>query len=169
MTTGPTPDATIRFQLNGQPAQLQPPWAGERLLFALREGLGLNGPKFGCGQGGCGACTVLLDGEPVRSCVLPAAAAAGRRLTTVEGLAAADGTLHALQQAWLDEAVAQCGYCQAGQLMAAAALLRRHPRPDDAQIDAAMAAQLCRCGTQPRIRRAIQRAAQALAAGGAGR
>ena len=131
----------------------------------LREHLGLVGTKHGCGQGHCGACTVLVDGAPQRSCLLPASAAAGRRITTVEGLVRADASLHPIQQAWLDERVPQCGYCQAGQIVAAAALLSEHPAPSDAQIDAAFAGHLCRCGTQQRVRLAVHRAARALAGG----
>jgi isoquinoline 1-oxidoreductase alpha subunit len=127
------------------------------LLWALRDELGLTGTKYGCGIGACGACTVHLDGQPTRACLTPLSAAAGRAVTTIEGLGA--GGLTALQQAWLDENVPQCGYCQAGQLMSAAALLARNPDPSDADIDAAMAGNLCRCGTYPRIRKAIRTAA----------
>jgi len=127
------------------------------LLWALRDELGLTGTKYGCGIGACGACTVHLDGQPTRACLTPLSAAAGRAVTTIEGLGA--GGLTALQQAWLDENVPQCGYCQAGQLMSAAALLARNPDPSDADIDAAMAGNLCRCGTYPRIRKAIRAAA----------
>jgi isoquinoline 1-oxidoreductase subunit alpha len=127
------------------------------LLWALRDELGLTGTKYGCGIGACGACTVHLDGQPTRACLTPLSAAAGRAVTTIEGLGA--GGLTALQQAWLDENVPQCGYCQAGQLMSAAALLARNPDPSDADIDAAMAGNLCRCGTYPRIRKARRTAA----------
>ena len=127
------------------------------LLWVLRAELGLTGTRYGCGMALCGACTVHLDGEPVRACVTPLAAAAGKSVTTIEGL---DGTqAKALRAAWTDLDVAQCGYCQSGQLMSACALLRRHPAPSDAQIDAAMAGNLCRCGTYPRIRAAIHQAA----------
>lgn len=129
------------------------------LLWVIRDFLGLTGTKYGCGQSLCGACTVHLDGEPVRSCVLPVSAAAGRRITTIEGLAS--GQIHPLQQAWIDCDVPQCGYCQCGQIMSAAALLRENPKPSDAQIDAAMAGNLCRCGTYVRIRKAIKQAAGA--------
>jgi isoquinoline 1-oxidoreductase subunit alpha len=131
------------------------------LLWVLRDALGLTGTKFGCGRGLCGACTVHLDGQAVRSCTTPLSLVGNQKVTTVEGLSP-DGS-HPLQQAWAAERVPQCGYCQAGQLMSAAALLARHPRPTDADIDAAMAGNLCRCGTYQRIRRAIHRAA----AGGA--
>jgi isoquinoline 1-oxidoreductase subunit alpha len=129
------------------------------LLWVLREELGLTAAKYGCGIAQCGACTVHLDGEAVRSCVTPLSRAAGKRITTLEGLSAG-GRLHPLQQAWIAEQVPQCGYCQAGQIMQAAVLLVKLPRPTDAQIDAAMAGNLCRCGTYDRIRRAIHRAAK---------
>ncbi|HET9551375.1 MAG TPA: (2Fe-2S)-binding protein [Anaeromyxobacteraceae bacterium] len=127
------------------------------LLWVLRDTLGLTGTKFGCGQALCGACTVHLDGEPVRSCQTAVEAAVGKRVTTIEGLAGKED--HPLQAAWAAEEVPQCGYCQSGQLMAAAALLARTPRQTDADIDRAMAGILCRCGTYNRIRRAIKRAA----------
>ena len=127
------------------------------LLWVLRETLGLTGTKYGCGAGLCGTCTVLMDGEPVRSCRVPAAQAVGRGITTIEGLSP-DGS-HPVQRAWLEEQVTQCGYCQPGQILAAAALLARNPDPADADIDAALASNLCRCGTYPRIRRAVRRAA----------
>ncbi len=126
------------------------------LLWVLRDTLGLTGTKFGCGIAECGACTVLLDGEPVRSCQLPARDAAGKQITTVEGLSEKGD--HPLQRAWTAEEVPQCGYCQSGQLMAAAALLAHNPHPTDADIDAAMHGMLCRCGTYNRIRRAIRAA-----------
>lgn len=127
------------------------------LLWVLRDTLGLTGTKFGCGIAACGACTVHLDGRPVRSCVVPMSAAAGRRVTTIEGLSP-DGR-HPVQRAWIAEHVPQCGYCQSGQIMAAAALLAGTPDPTDAEIDAAMAGNICRCGTYQRIRAAIHRAA----------
>jgi len=128
------------------------------LLWALRESLGLTGTKYGCGAGSCGACTVLVDGAATRSCQLPLEAVAGRSVTTIEGLSA--DTRHPLQQAWIAEQVPQCGYCQSGQIMAAAALLARNPDPSDDDINSAMDGNLCRCGTYARIRRAIHRAAQ---------
>jgi aerobic-type carbon monoxide dehydrogenase small subunit (CoxS/CutS family) len=128
------------------------------LLWVLRDTLGLTGTKFGCGIAQCGACTVLVDGEAVRSCQLPARDAVGRRITTIEGLAAKGD--HPLQRAWVAEEVPQCGYCQSGQILAAAALLAKKPHPTDADIDEAMAGVLCRCGTYNRIRRAIHRAAK---------
>jgi aerobic-type carbon monoxide dehydrogenase small subunit (CoxS/CutS family) len=127
------------------------------LLWVLRDTLGLTGTKFGCGIAQCGTCTVLLDGEPVRSCQLPVARAVGQRITTIEGLSADGG--HPVQRAWVAEEVPQCGYCQSGQILAAAALLAKKPRPTDADIDDAMSGLLCRCGTYNRIRRAIHRAA----------
>ena len=127
------------------------------LLWVLRDTLGLTGTKFGCGQGLCGSCTVHLDGEAVRSCQTPVSAVSAKTITTIEGLSV-DGD-HPLQQAWLAEKVPQCGYCQPGQIMTAAAMLANNPLPNDAQIDAAMSGVLCRCGTYQRIRKAIHRAA----------
>jgi aerobic-type carbon monoxide dehydrogenase small subunit (CoxS/CutS family) len=135
------------------------------LLWALRDTVGLTGTKYGCGIGACGACTVHIDGQPTRACVTPLGAVAGKSITTIEGLDA-DG-LHAVQQAWIDENVPQCGYCQAGQIMSAAALLARNPSPSDADIDNAMAGNLCRCGTYPRIRKAIHTAARRIGNGNA--
>ncbi|MFC4293229.1 (2Fe-2S)-binding protein [Sphingorhabdus arenilitoris] len=129
------------------------------ILWVVREHLGMTGTKFGCGIAQCGACTVHLDGQPVRSCSTPLSQADGRSLTTVEGLASADGSLSKLQQAWISEQVPQCGYCQSGQLMSAAALLSRNPQPSDEQINSAMAGNICRCGMYGRIRRAIKVAA----------
>ena len=128
------------------------------LLWALRDIAGILGPKFGCGIAACGACTVVIDGAPVRSCSLPVGEVHGA-VTTIEGLAGDDGTLHPVQQAWLEEQVAQCGYCQAGQIMSAWALLEEIDEPTDEDIDGAMGGNLCRCGTYPRIRAAIKRAA----------
>jgi isoquinoline 1-oxidoreductase alpha subunit len=131
------------------------------LLWALRDKLNLVGTKYGCGIGECGSCTVLVNGSPVQSCRIKAASLAGKEITTIEGLSP-DGS-HAVQRAWNDEDVPQCGYCQAGQIMSAAALLARIPQPSDADIDQAMSDILCRCGTYPRIRKAIKRAAGYLA------
>ncbi|HET7248583.1 MAG TPA: (2Fe-2S)-binding protein [Gemmatimonadales bacterium] len=131
------------------------------LLWVLRDTLNMRGTKFGCGRGFCGACTVHLDGVATRSCLTPIASAAGRAVTTIEGLGTS--TLHPLQQAWIDEDVPQCGYCQAGQLMTAAALLAKTPHPSDGEIVAAMSGNLCRCATYVRIRRAVRRASQAVA------
>jgi isoquinoline 1-oxidoreductase alpha subunit len=149
--------ATLR--VNGQTMDLGDIDPSTPLLWALRDTLGLVGTKYGCGIAQCGACTVHLNGAPVRSCQIPIGHLSNEEITTIEGLAAADGTLTALQQAWIDEDVAQCGYCQAGQLMSAAALLRNNPQPTDADIDAAMSGNLCRCATYTRIRRAIKVAA----------
>jgi isoquinoline 1-oxidoreductase subunit alpha len=128
------------------------------LLWVLRDELGLPGTKFGCGAGLCGACTIHIDDAPVRACQTPVSAAVGKRITTIEGIATA-GTLHVVQQAWIAEQVPQCGYCQSGQIMAAVALLRVQPNPSDADIDAAMDGNICRCGMYGRIRKAIKRAA----------
>ena len=130
------------------------------LLWVLRDHLGLVGTKYGCGVAQCGACTVHLNGAPVRSCSVPVAAAADQQVTTIEGLAGQDGKLHPLQSAWIEHDVPQCGYCQAGQIMSAAALLKQKPKPTDADIDTAMNGNLCRCGTYPRIRQAIHAAAK---------
>jgi isoquinoline 1-oxidoreductase alpha subunit len=128
------------------------------LLWVLRDELGVTGPKFGCGIGQCGACTVHVNGEAVRSCSLPVSEAAGKRIVTLEGLAHG-GRLHAVQQAWIDHQVPQCGYCQGGQILAAVALLRRNPHPSDQDIDEAMT-NICRCGSYARIRTAIHAAAK---------
>jgi len=133
------------------------------LLWVLRDHLAMTGTKYGCGMALCGACTVHIDGAATRSCVLPLSAVAGKRVTTIEGLSA--DRSHAVQRAWIELDVPQCGYCQSGQIMSAAALLALKPDPSDADIDAAMAGNLCRCGTYPRIRKAIHRAAQLLTTG----
>ena len=150
----------IELEVNGRRQRLDVD-AATPLLWVLREQLGLAGTKFGCGIAQCGACTVHVDGVAMRSCVTPAAAVAGRAVTTIEGLAQ-DGQLHPVQQAWIDEQVPQCGYCQSGQIMSATALLASNPTPDDDAINAAMRGNICRCGAYARIRRAIQRAAQAM-------
>lgn len=128
------------------------------LLWVIRENLGLTGTKFGCGAAQCGACTVLLNGAPIRSCVTPASAATGSDITTIEGLGT-EGSLHPVQQAWISEQVPQCGYCQSGQILAAVALLENNPVPSDRDIDLAMSSNICRCGIYPRIRRAIHKVA----------
>ena len=143
-----------RHELDADPAM--------PLLWALRDLLGLTGTKYGCGKALCGACTLHLDGAPVRACVTPLAAAAGRRVTTIEGLSP-DGS-HPVQRAWTELDVVQCGYCQSGQIMAAAALLADTPTPTDSQIDAALDGNLCRCGTYQRIRAAVKRASELLEA-----
>ena len=149
----------LRLNVNGQERTIGGVADDTPLLWVLRDELKLVGTKFGCGIAQCGACTVHLNGSPVRSCSIPASAVAGQKITTVEGLA--DGAvLSALQQAWIDHDVAQCGYCQAGQLMTATALLKQHPNPTDAQIDQVMT-NFCRCGTYVRIRKAIHAAAAA--------
>jgi isoquinoline 1-oxidoreductase alpha subunit len=130
------------------------------LLWVLRDTLELSGTKFGCGVGQCGACTIHLNGVPTRSCMTPVSTVGRMRVTTIEGLATAAGKLHPVQQAWSELDVAQCGYCQAGQIMTAAALLKDNPKPDDQDIDGAMAGNLCRCGTYMRIRAGIKRAAE---------
>jgi isoquinoline 1-oxidoreductase alpha subunit len=134
------------------------------LLWVLRDVIGLTGTKFGCGMAQCGACTIHLNGEAVRSCVTLVARAAGQQITTIEGLSP-DST-HVLQRAWLEEDVPQCGYCQSGQLMSAAVLLRENPQPTDSDIDDAMSGNICRCGTYPRIRKAIHLAAKLQKEGG---
>ncbi len=133
------------------------------LLWVIREQAGLTGTKFGCGIAQCGACTVHLNGQPIRSCVTPVQAAANQQITTIEGIGRGETGLHAVQQAWIDEQVPQCGYCQSGQIMAAVALLEDNPAPGDDDIDAAMSGNICRCGTYSRIRRGIKRAAKTLA------
>ncbi|MBN8228787.1 (2Fe-2S)-binding protein [Corallococcus macrosporus] len=151
------------FLLNGQPVSVESP-ADLPLLWVLRDVLGVTGPKYGCGVGVCGACTSHLDGEAFRPCLHPVGEVAGREVKTIEGLADATG-LHPVQQAWIAEDVAQCGFCQPGQIMAAVALLRKNPQPTDADIDAAMSDNVCRCGTYVRIRSAIHRAALLLRSG----
>lgn len=158
----------MKLTVNGVTAEVDVP-DDVPLLWVIREELELTGTKYGCGKALCGACTVLVDGQARRSCVTAAADVAGRRITTIEGLGAErpDGALlHAVQQAWIEENVPQCGYCQAGQILAAVAMLAARPTPSDDDIDAVMSANLCRCGTYPRIRRAIHRAV-VLARGGA--
>ena len=147
----------ITFTVNGKSRTVQDS-PDTPLLWVLRDSLGLTGTKFGCGIAQCGACTVHLDGVPTRSCVTPVAAVAGKRVTTIEGLSS--NRSHPVQKAWIAEDVPQCGYCQSGQIMAAAALLAKNPRPTDADIDAAMSGNICRCGTYQRIRSAIRRAAE---------
>ena len=151
---------TLRLSVNGKEQVVEDIDSSTPLLWVLRDSLGLVGTKFGCGGGFCGACTVHVDGEPVRSCSTTAASVVGRAITTIEGLANEDGTLHPLQEAWIEHDVPQCGYCQAGQLMNAAALLNTNTTPSDADVDQAMAGNLCRCGTYNRIRQAIHTAAR---------
>ena len=148
----------MRITVNGRVRSIPDAWRGESLLSTLREQLGLVGAKYSCGIGLCGACLVHVDGEPANSCMLRTVDVAGRSVRTIEGLAQPDGRLHPLQAAWIAERVPQCGYCQAGQIMRAAALLEANPQPTDAEIDAALSGNLCRCGTYDRIKRAIRRA-----------
>ncbi|HEX9157737.1 MAG TPA: (2Fe-2S)-binding protein [Syntrophales bacterium] len=155
---------TITLSVNGRKYAVEAP-ADTPLLWVLRERLGLTGTKYGCGIAQCGACTVLANGAAIRSCVTAVSSVIGKEITTIEGLSA--DRSHPLQQAWIDADVPQCGYCQSGQIMAAAALLARKKEPSDADIDAAMSGVLCRCGTYQRIRRAIHRAAANSAKGGA--
>jgi isoquinoline 1-oxidoreductase subunit alpha len=152
----------LSFSVNGTPVAVNAD-ADTPLLWVLRENLGLTGTKYGCGIALCGVCTVHLDGAPIRSCATPVAQAAGKRVTTIEGLSTR--TDHPVQQAWIELDVAQCGYCQPGQIMSAAALLAAKPSPTDADIDNALSGTVCRCGTYQRIRAAVHRAA-ALAGGG---
>jgi isoquinoline 1-oxidoreductase alpha subunit len=149
----------IAFVVNGEERRVDVP-DDVPLLWVLREELGLTGTKYGCGAALCGACTVHIDGSPARSCVTPVREAAGKSVVTIEGLGKA--RLHVVQEAWVAENVPQCGYCQSGQIMSAVCLLRAKPDPTDDDIDAALSANLCRCGTYPRIRRAVRRAAAEL-------
>jgi isoquinoline 1-oxidoreductase alpha subunit len=153
--------ATI--QINGKPHSVDVP-EEMPLLWVLRDELGMTGTKFGCGMALCGACTVHLDGEPVRSCTTPVSAAIGKKISTIESMQA-DRIGKVVQQAWMDLGVAQCGYCQAGQIMSATALLKSNAKPNDRQIDEAMSGNICRCGTYPRIRAAIKSAAAKLDGG----
>lgn len=152
----------MRLIINGTPHELdvEPEMP---LLWALRDELGITGPKYGCGMGVCGACTVHVDGQPVRSCSTPIGSVT-KPVTTIEGLGTPEA-LHAVQRAWIEVQVAQCGYCQSGQMMTAAALLAKNTSPSPAQIDEAMHSHLCRCGTYPRIRQGVQRAAELLREG----
>ena len=153
-----------RIQVNGQSKDVNVP-DNMPLLWVLRDELGMTGTKFGCGMALCGACTVHMDGQPIRACVTPVSAVAGRAISTIEGIED-DPVGQAVQQAWVKNNVAQCGYCQAGQIMSAVGLLKSTPIPTEEQIDNAMSGNICRCGTYPRIRAAIQQAASHLAPGG---
>ncbi|HET9576352.1 MAG TPA: (2Fe-2S)-binding protein [Usitatibacter sp.] len=150
-----------KFIVNGEIVDFQAA-PDTPLLWVLRDHLGLTGTKFGCGMALCGACTVHVDGEPVRACVTPASSLAGKRITTIEGLGARDSVARAVQAAWIEKDVVQCGYCQSGQVMSAVALLAKNKAPTDAQIDEAMRGNICRCGTYQRIREAIRAAAASL-------
>ncbi len=156
----------ITLTVNGKAVEVDESDPSTPLLWVLRDTLDLVGTKYGCGVGQCGACTVHINNVPMRSCSTPISAAAGQEITTIEGLAKDDGTLTAVQKAWVDLDVAQCGYCQAGQIMTATALLRRNPKPTDEQINTAMFGNLCRCGTYIRIKQAINAASEAIAKGG---
>jgi isoquinoline 1-oxidoreductase subunit alpha len=147
----------IKLTINGQ-AQEVDVANDTPLLWVLRDTLGLTGTKYGCGMALCGACTVHVDGAPIRSCITPVETLAGKSITTIEGLS--QDRSHPVQQAWIEIDVPQCGYCQSGQIMSAAALLAKNPAPSDADIDQAMSGNICRCGTYPRIRKAIHRAAE---------
>ena len=151
----------VQLRINGEPKTVNVD-PETPLLWAIREQLGLVGTKFGCGASLCGACTVHVDGAATRSCVTPIGAVEGADITTIEGLASADGTLHAVQKAWIKHQVPQCGYCQSGQIMSAAALLSENPDPSDAQIESFMAGNICRCGMYTRIKAAIKTAAKAV-------
>jgi isoquinoline 1-oxidoreductase alpha subunit len=147
--------------INGKEYKVDAP-EGIPLLWVIREQCGLTGTKFGCGIAQCGACTVHLDGQPVRSCVTPAISAEGKNITTIEGIAPDKNTLHIVQEAWIEEQTPQCGYCQSGQIMSAVALLDENPSPSDEEIDAAMSGNICRCGMYGRIKSAIKRASATL-------
>lgn len=151
----------IKTTINGKSEIIQDVDPSTPLLWVLRDHLGLVGTKYGCGIAQCGACTVHMDGNPIRSCSTPVSAAEGRSITTIEGLATNAGELNPVQQAWVDHDVPQCGYCQAGQIMSATALLDANPNPSDEDIDAAMSGNFCRCGTYTRVRAAIHSAAKA--------
>lgn len=153
----------VTIEVNGKPLETDAA-PDTPLLWVLRDHLGLTGTKFGCGQALCGACTVHIDGQPVRSCVVPLSSVGSAAVTTIEGLS--PDRSHVVQQAWIELDVAQCGYCQSGQIMSASALLAANPDPTDADIDTALAGNLCRCGTYPRIRKAVHRAAELLRAKG---
>jgi len=153
----------MKLEVNGKQHDVDVP-ADMPLLWVLRDVIGLTGTKFGCGMAQCGACTVQVDGAAIRSCITPASAMAGKKITTIEGLSA--DVSHPVQRAWIEADVVQCGYCQSGQIMAASALLAQKPSPTDAEIDAAMSGNICRCGTYQRIRSAVHRASELLVSGG---
>lgn len=148
------------LNINGKPMTVDVP-DDTPVLWALRDGLGMTGTKFGCGAGLCGSCTVHLDGQAIRSCITPVASAVGKKITTIEAMEN-DKIGAALQAAWIEQGVPQCGYCQCGQIMAAASLLKTNPKPTDAQIDEAMSGNICRCGTYNRIHAAIKKVSQTL-------
>ena len=148
----------IKLKVNGKEVEVDVNPAMP-VLWVLRDVLDMTGTKFGCGMALCGACTIHLDGVATRACITPIAMVGNRAITTIEGLEKPDGTLHPVQQAWVDENVPQCGYCQSGQVMSACSLLQQNPNPSDADIDSAMSGNICRCGMYPRIKKAIHRAA----------
>ncbi|MGK0444689.1 MAG: isoquinoline 1-oxidoreductase alpha subunit [Bermanella sp.] len=153
----------LRFNLNGQPVEVDAP-DDTPLLWVVRDHLKLKGSKFGCGMGLCGACSMLVDGQSTRTCILPAASVANKNVTTIEGIGNPE-LISVVQQAWVDSSVPQCGYCQSGQIVSATALLTRNPNPTDRDIDNAMSGNICRCGTYPRIKAAIKQAASAIQSG----
>ena len=153
----------VTLNINGESRTVDAP-DDMPLLWVLRDVVGLTGTKFGCGMAQCGACTVQVDGAAIRSCITPASAMAGKKITTIEGLSA--DVSHPVQRAWIEADVVQCGYCQSGQIMAASALLAQKPSPTDAEIDAAMSGNICRCGTYQRIRSAVHRASELMVSGG---
>ncbi len=163
MSGTPGRNVSLRLHVNGRVREVEAP-PDAPLLAVLRNDLGLNGPKYGCGLGECGACTVLVDGVAARSCVIPAGGVEGREITTLEGLGSLEAP-HPVQQAFIDAQAAQCGYCLNGMILATVALLARHPRPTDAQARDALSHNLCRCGTHVEILRAVQRAAELAASG----
>ncbi len=152
----------MKMRVNGVTRSVAVDWQNETLLSVLREFLNLPGSRYSCGIGQCGACTVHIEGQPVASCVTPVSAAQNKDVLTIEGLASADGELHPLQQAWIEESVPQCGYCQSGQIMQALALLNEQPDPSEVEIVRSMSGNLCRCGTYDRIKKAIRSAAQTM-------
>ena len=151
----------ITLNINGKDQQLDID-GDTPLLWAVRDELDLKGSKFGCGMGLCGACTMHLNGQPIRTCITPVSAVIGENITTIEGLSSHSDDLTTIQKAWVDLNVAQCGYCQSGQIMSATALLAKNPKPSDQDIDDAMSGNICRCGTYPRIKQAIHRASEQL-------
>ena len=153
--------ATYQLNINSETREVEAV-PNTPLLWVLRDNLGLTGTKYGCGVAQCGACTVHLDGNPVRSCSTPVSTIGNKKVTTIEGLASSDA-LHPVQQAWMEENVPQCGYCQSGQIMSAVALIEKNPAPNDSDIEAAMSGNICRCGTYERIRKAIKRASNTAA------
>lgn len=150
----------ILLNVNGENHELSDVDSSTPLLWVLRDHLGLVGTKYGCGKGLCGACTIHVGGTATRSCILPVAAVVGQKITTIEGLAESAAKLHPVQETWAEQDVPQCGYCQAGQIMSAASLLKSNPQPSDDEIDSAMSGNICRCGTYQRIRKAIHSAAE---------